>query len=388
LLLHHKLVKSSLPSQAMPCPVQCVVFAFLVVQGTSLRDPMAVKDADEVKTIVVDISDTIIKAGFAGDKTPKITFPFVFGDFNGNRLVGNDALNQRPQERVQIEYPSAGLIDSNGAEAILQYIFNRLAVDVYGSQMMLIVSPACHRNPYFLAPLLFDKFEFEKVMLVSAMPVALASVGLESGLGMLLGGGPDSFAQPIWAMTSVPDQKVRLDVSGKDMVTCEDMLLKESPATESLKPAREIQRAISAFWAGSPRVQLDASKATDVHTRCPEVFFQPSMAHGTIKGDAIGIHDAAFKSILGTDKHVRKEVASNIVVFGSYSGIPGLKERLQKEIHALLPADATVNPQVSQGDAWTGGSQLIASGSGSSHWISKDMYYEKGTDVVRIHWWH
>uniref|UniRef100_A0A7N6FKU1 Uncharacterized protein n=1 Tax=Anabas testudineus TaxID=64144 RepID=A0A7N6FKU1_ANATE len=72
---------------------------------------------------------------------------------------------------------------------------------------------------------------------------------------------------------------------------------------------------------------------------CPEALFQPSLL-GLLPADILG--DAIQNSILKCDKSLRKDLYGNTVLGGGSSLFPGIEQRLQKELTALVPASMKV----------------------------------------------
>ena len=58
--------------------------------------------------------------------------------------------------------------------------------------------------------------------------------------------------------------------------------------------------------------------------------------------DGQGIHKLIHKAIQSSSMDLRREMARNIYLCGGMSRIPGLKDRLEKELKVLLPPALTV----------------------------------------------
>merc|ERR1711954_585039 len=81
---------------------------------------------------------------------------------------------------------------------------------------------------------------------------------------------------------------------------------------------------------------------TDERFRCPESLFQPQIL-GTVDSSGApflnrecGIHELAFNSIMKTDVDVRKDLFANIILSGGSTMYPGILERMQQEVTALV----------------------------------------------------
>merc|ERR1712228_506821 len=89
----------------------------------------------------------------------------------------------------------------------------------------------------------------------------------------------------------------------------------------------------------------------------PEVLFQPDLMSKSVEG----IHKATFQSISKCDKKIQADLFSNIVLAGGSSVIPGMAERMTKELAQLAP-DAKINivvPDDVRYAAWKGGAVAI-----------------------------
>lgn len=69
--------------------------------------------------------------------------------------------------------------------------------------------------------------------------------------------------------------------------------------------------------------------------RAPEAIFQPSM----LGVESRGLAEATYDCILKSDVDIRKDLFGNIVLVGGPSLIPGLCERLNKEVGAITESN-------------------------------------------------
>lgn len=58
--------------------------------------------------------------------------------------------------------------------------------------------------------------------------------------------------------------------------------------------------------------------------------------------DGLGVHKLVHKAIMSASVDLRKEMARSVFLCGGLSRIPGLRERLERELRALLPPALTV----------------------------------------------
>ena len=115
--------------------------------------------------------------------------------------------------------------------------------------------------------------------------------------------------------------------------------------------------------------------------RCGEVLFQPSF----LGKEAMGIHDTTFQSIMKCDVDVRRDLFANLVLSGGSTMLPGIGERMTKELSALAPSTVRIKvvaPPERKYSVWIGGSILSSLSTFQQMWISKAEYDESGPTIV------
>merc|ERR1712232_407757 len=75
---------------------------------------------------------------------------------------------------------------------------------------------------------------------------------------------------------------------------------------------------------------------------CPEALFKPSV----IGIESQGIHDLAFQALTKCDVDVQKGLASNIVLSGGTMMFKGMRERMLRELTAVVPPSMLVKMEV------------------------------------------
>merc|ERR1712065_10928 len=115
--------------------------------------------------------------------------------------------------------------------------------------------------------------------------------------------------------------------------------------------------------------------------RCPEALFQPSF----LGMEAAGIHETTYNSIMKCDVDIRKDLYGNTVLSGGTTMFPGIADRMQKELTALVPSTMKIKiiaPPERKYSVWTGGSILASLSTFQQMWISKEEYDESGPAIV------
>ena len=118
--------------------------------------------------------------------------------------------------------------------------------------------------------------------------------------------------------------------------------------------------------------------------KCPEALFKPSLLSEGFTEDNSAIHKTVFNSIMECGVDIRRDLYSNIVLSGGTSMLPGMAERLTKEIKALAPSKVNVNVVASEdltNLAWKGGSLMASLPTFKEMCVSKKDYEEFGSEV-------
>lgn len=78
-----------------------------------------------------------------------------------------------------------------------------------------------------------------------------------------------------------------------------------------------------------------------------QALFQPSLiGHGTK-----GIHELTFQAIMKCEVDLRRDLYSDIVVCGGSTLLPGIVERMTKEMSTLAPPSVRIKVQCCQRDS-------------------------------------
>lgn len=124
----------------------------------------------------------------------------------------------------------------------------------------------------------------------------------------------------------------------------------------------------------------------DEKFRCPELLFEPSLL-GNLNEHNIkeGIHKTCFDAISACDFDIHPALCKNIVLSGGCTMLPGLPQRLEKEIKRLLSVGREVTviaPAHRKNSVWIGGSILASLSSFKDMWVTKAQYEEQGPSVI------
>jgi len=115
--------------------------------------------------------------------------------------------------------------------------------------------------------------------------------------------------------------------------------------------------------------------------RCGEALFKPSM----IGVEADGVADLTYKSIMKCDVDIRRDLYNNIVLSGGTTMLPGIAERMTKDVQALAPSSIKVKVIASperKYSVWIGGSILGSLSTFQQMWVTKEEYNESGAGII------
>ena len=146
-----------------------------------------------------------------------------------------------------------------------------------------------------------------------------------------------------------------------------------------------IQAVLSLYASGrTTGIVLDSG---DGVSQAVPIQYGNALQHAIIKLDSAGgnLTTICYKSIMKCDVDIRKELYANIVLSGGNTMIPGIADRMQKEISALAPPKMNVKIIASperKYSAWIGASILADLETFQQMWISKQEYDESGPSIV------
>lgn len=121
--------------------------------------------------------------------------------------------------------------------------------------------------------------------------------------------------------------------------------------------------------------------------RCPEILFQPNM----VAVDQAGLDEMAGISIRRLpvkEEGVEARITNSILLTGGSCLFPGMDTRLEAGIRKICPFLSPIRVVRASDpilDAWHGAAAIAAATEFSKQSFSRDDYYEKGEDWLRLH---
>lgn len=305
-----------------------------------------VTEFDDVLTnqpVVIDNGTGTIKAGFAGQDTPKCFFPScvgrpkhvraMAGAVEGDQFIGRKAQEYRGLLRMRYPMEHGMVTDWADMERIWSHIYAEELKILPEEHPVLLteapLNPRAHREQ--AAQIFFETFNVPAMYVSMQAILSLYSSGRTTGVVLDSGDGV-THAVPVYEGFAMPHAIRRVDVAGRDVTEHLQMLLRRSGYHLHTSAEKEIVRAIKetccqlSLHGSKHEQQVQDSKKTVEFTlpdgnivrlgqeryRAPEALFQPEL----IGQEDVGAHQVLMDAIGRADLDLRRQLYSNIVLSG------------------------------------------------------------------------
>eukprot|EP00871_Galdieria_phlegrea_P004649 jgi/Galph1/5185/GphlegSOOS_G3821.1 len=367
-----------------------------------------------MKPIVFDCGSCTCKVGFAGEDYPRTIFQTLVGHTSrlhsnkqtGVILAGNQ-LTQTEKLFITVRNPiQDGMVqDWDAMQQLFDYtFFNELCIDPREHSILLTELPFVPlKTREKMVELLFEQYQFPAVYIANHALLALYTSTRFTGVVVDIGDSATSIV-PVYEGYLLQDAMQQQQLAGKSLenylsklllkkgirlkVDCNDAMqfarnIKESCSYVALDYERELE-LYKLGKVKSKCLQFPDGKEYVVDTecfQCPELLFHPLLAGKQL----LGLVDLLWEGIQECPLNIHKILCENIVLSGGSMMIPGMKERLYKDLMEKIPRNIRLG--ISQLpdtrlSTWLGGSIVASLPSFEMLCMTFDEYREAGAKLI------
>jgi len=210
----------------------------------------------DAQTVVIDNGSGMVKAGFAGEETPRCVFPAIVGrPKNASAMQGvtqkacyiGEEANQK-RGVLNLSYPIAnGIVECwDDMEKVWQHTFyNELRVTPSETSGVLLTeaprNPKANREK--MIQIMFETFEVPNCYVAIQAVMSLYAAGRTTGLVVDSGDGV-THTVPVFEGFSIPHAVEKMDIAGRTLTTYLQKLLLEQGHTFTSSAEMEIVKNI------------------------------------------------------------------------------------------------------------------------------------------------
>ncbi|KAF5218480.1 hypothetical protein ECC02_008590 [Trypanosoma cruzi] len=374
--------------------------------------------------VVVDVGSSTTRLGFGGEEAPRVVAPTVVGTpYNGGMLGsllqhhGDTFAGDAAWERrglLELSYPvqSRRVASHKALEHILHDALYKWLPLVPHDTPLLWVEPVStsREDRERICEIFFESFDVPLLAMTNAAAATLYSTGRTTGL--VVDSGEDcTTVNAVWEGYSLHHTFYSSPIAGRVLTdrlleylrgkgyalsTPQDRCLVDkikrflcyvaADAEIELKNLRNKPRPDSYELPDEQRIFLHESQFM-----VPELLFNPSRANdaGFGAGDReVGWAEAVTQVVRRAPSYAQPRLWESIVLGGGNTMLPGIEQRLQREVSARNNGGEQTINCVAFPDrdlaAWIGASVVASMPTFSHLCLAREEYHEKGAAAVHL----
>ncbi len=346
--------------------------------------------------IVIENGSANTRIGFAGELTPREIFPTV--------------ISRQSEATTRLKYPVENGVIVNWDDITVlwhQIFYEFLKVEPSQHPVLLLVPPFNPRlNSEKIAEIMFEEFCVPALSLALGPLVALRALEKDTGLVIDIGLDKTDFV-PILEGQMIPSDTQRYDAGGRAIqLSLEKLLVAREDIVSSNAKPQIINKIISTlcYVSSDPSNTAYEEKSFDISNgktitlgkeRClaPEALMQPQIQGKDLPSfsDWIYANISRMKVFLHGGIEYRKDNAQNIVLIGGPAALPGILERLKKDLTKIDESSTSFSPRLEcrlsspknpASASWVGGAKCAAQEPSRITWVSRQEYDDEGPNVI------
>lgn len=297
----------------------------------------------EEPILVVDMGSSSIKAGFSGEDTPSYVIPSFLSKNVNKNLESIEAVSfensATPTLNTNTSHPiyRGAIKDWDHMEKLWQMLADQMNIAMTDNiSVMLVESPLstfADRSKW--TEMLFDVFRVSSICIGNSASLTVFASGRTSGLAVECGAGVTA-TTPIFEGLALKHAAVCTDFAGQDISYNLKKLFHDKHIELDLASAKIVKEQLAFVTNNNIKKPErttfclpdgnDVTVDTKLLSQCAEsVFVNNKLSTG-------GLPNQVFQSIVLCDDSVKKELASNIIISGGTSMLPGFGDRLNVEL--------------------------------------------------------
>ncbi|KAF5393837.1 hypothetical protein D9757_000209 [Collybiopsis confluens] len=370
---------------------------------------------DEVSALVIDIGSSSLRAGYAGDDTPKAIIPTSYGYISppassgeGDVTMGEEGVQEYTgkaksffghsgpsvwRKNMEIGNPIVDGLNFAPIPALIRHALDDVMRCSAAEHPVLVTEPSWNTpaNRERMAEIMFEEFQVPAFYIANTSVLNTFAAGKGSALVIDIG---QSMTSVVPVVDGPSPARQSIDLYPYQLISSKQAVESNAPPRFTLREDRVAGTTQTwREWLVQHRQPKQYEFPTGYNTwfgperyGVGENFFHhsPQLVAGNANVPK-HIPGLITDSLRACDPELRQVLISNVVLTGGGSLFSGLGDRLAAELARSFPhfkIHAPGNPVERRYGGWLGGSILASLGTFHQLWISREEWQEHGKNIV------